>query len=981
MYLKRIVAHGFKSFADKLNIDFESGISGIVGPNGSGKSNVVDAVRWVLGEQSVKALRGDGNMTDVIFSGSGSRRASNQASITLIFDNSDNYINLPYTEISIKRQVYNDGTSEYYLNNERSRLKDITSILLDTGIAKESFNIISQGKVDEIITSKPIDRRVIFEEAAGVLKYKMRKTDAIRKLDRTNDNMKRVEDIIGELEIQVGPLKKQKEKAIIYKEKTKELKDVEIALLAREITDINVIYKQEKERIEILNKELLELTSTNSSNEAVISKYKLDLIKVEEELQSLNKELLLKTKLVEQINSKKQIILERKKYQVEDSKLHTNLVVQKERELNLNNTISELKRTTNNIVNTIKEVKIDIDKYNKSISKLKLDRTNYENELKVSIKNGLILSNKVDTLKHSIDSNASLPYAVKQVLTNPKLSGIEGSIGDLIEVDENNSKAISIALGASVSAIITKREIDAKDAINYLKNNNVGRATFYPIDIIKGRYLDTKSYDLIKSVDGFVDVASNLVKTNPIYHNIINYHLGNVIVTTNINSATNISKMLNNSKRIVTLDGDVINVGGSLTGGSVKAIKNIISDKYELETTINLVNKNVNDQKILEEKINEIDYNLTNYEDKLYLVNKDLIMKENLLSSNELQLDDFTSELDKVKNEIVGTNSILSNSLSTEEETVLNEYYQAIDNKKVLENNINNLASKKDELKTSLEEYEFSLRRENSKVYNLNKELKALEIEVNRKDVKIDNYLNVLNETYSLTYENAIQNYELKISLEDAKIVVVKLKSEIKTLGEVNLGAIEEYDRVSERYEFLLSQKSDLDEAINTLLDIIKEMDEIMIVEFKETFDRVNENFKETFKELFKGGKGELKLTDPTNLLETGIEIVASPPGKKLTSISLLSGGEKTFTAISLLFAILKSRPVPFCILDEVEAALDDANVDSFGEYITKMKNKTQFILITHKKKTMEFADILYGITMQESGVSKLVSVKLEDLK
>ena len=980
MYLKRIIAHGFKSFADKLNIEFESGISGIVGPNGSGKSNIVDAVRWVLGEQSIKSLRGGSVMTDVIFSGSNSRHASNQASITLVFDNTDHYLPIDYNEVSIKRQVYKDGTQEYYLNGEKCRLKDITNILLDTGIAKESFNIISQGKVDEIITSKPSERRVIFEEAAGVLKYKKRKEDALRKLERTHDNMERVDDIIEELKVQVEPLLEQREKAVIYKEKTNKLKEIEIALIAHDITQINNTYKREKEQIKALNEEILKLTSTNTNSEAVMEKYKLSISKLNEELNNLSKQLLDKTSEVERINGQKQIILERKKYQVEDAKLHNSLVSLKEEELNLANQLSSIKRELESIKKDIEDKNYGITKVQNEFINVKNNRVIIENNLNNALKENVVLQNKINALREAIDNNSTLPYSVKQVLNNPRLTGIHNAIGNLIEVSEEYSKAISISLSMNNSSIVTETENDAKEAIKYLKENNLGRATFYPIDKIKGKYLDHETYEKIKHISGFIDVASNLVKYNPIYKDIINYHLGSVIVASDINSATNIGRILLNRRKVVSLDGDVINIGGSLTGGSLKNIRNIIQDKYELENSLKKQNINIENQKKIEENLNDYDSKLKDLEDRVYLLTKEKNLKNDLYAAKEKQQFQISEKLMNIRNEISRTNHILNGSISEEEERILNLYYKEVDEKNKLESLINTKTNERDLKQVELDDYEFSLRRENSKVNSKNKELKALEIEVNRKDVKLDNYLNILSETYNLTYERAKEKYVLSVDEQEARKSVAKLKREINDLGMVNLGAIEEYDRVSTRYEFLNKQKEDLEKAEDTLLEIINEMDDVMKKEFKTSFDIINKHFSETFKELFGGGYGELKLTDPSNMLETGIEIVASPPGKKLTSISLLSGGEKTFTAISVLFAILKSRPVPFCILDEVEAALDEANVNSFGNYLTKMKDKTQFILITHKKKTMEYADILYGITMQESGVSKLVSVKLEDL-
>lgn len=979
MYLKKIIATGFKSFADKITIDLNNGITGIVGPNGSGKSNVVDAVRWVLGEQSVKSLRGDGNMSDVIFSGSKSRKPLNVASVTLIFDNSDKYLPLDYLEVSIRRRAYRDGTNEYSINDEKCRLKDITDLLLDTGIAKESFNIISQGKVEEIISSKPTDRRVIFEEAAGVLKYKKRKDEALRKLEKTHDNMSRVNDIINELEIQVNPLKEQRDKALIYKEKSSELEKIEVSLITSEITNINYKYKENKGQVEKLTQELLESETLNNTSSAKIENYKLEITKLDDQINQKQTELTNKVAEVEKINSKKNILIERQKYNVEDIKLHDNIVNLKEQELKIKNEIEKIKQEIKTQEEILKEQINNLSKIEQESNHIKKNKDEIEKKLNFKYLEKTKLDNKINYLKDVIENNSSLPESVRSILNNPKLIGIHNTIGNLIEVDEKYSIAITTSLAGATNNIIVDDENKAKDAINYLKSNHLGRVTFFPLNIIKSRMLKQDILNEIKNMNGFIDVASNLVKYQPIYKNIIENQLGNVLIADNIDNANIISKKINHMYKIVTLDGSLLHVGGSLTGGSLSKRNNIITDKYELETSIKNLDKVVLEIKDIENNINELDYKYKNLENKFYVINKDKIMIQDSISSKKIALSDKEKQSIDITNEIDGTNKVLNNDLYNEETKVLEEYYNVLKEKEILEESLTRLKNKKMNLNNDLTEFEFSVKQENS-IYNTkSKQLKDLEIEVNRMDVKLDNLLNRLNETYSMTYEKAVTLYKLEIDIDEARSKVNNLKRTIKELGNVNLDSIDEYERVNERYEFLNNQKDDLIKAEDTLLEIIEEMDFVMKDEFEKSFKKINESFKETFKELFKGGNAELKLTDPKDILETGIEIVASPPGKSLKSISLLSGGEKTFTAISLLFAILKSRSVPFCILDEVEAALDEVNVDGFGEYITRLKEKTQFILITHKKRTMEYADILYGITMQESGVSKLVSVKLED--
>lgn len=981
MYLKKIIANGFKSFADKTVIDLSKGITGVVGPNGSGKSNVVDAVRWVLGEQSVKSLRGDGNMTDVIFSGSKSRNPMNMASVTLIFDNSDKYLNLDYTEVSIRRRVYKDGTNEYSINDEKCRLKDITDLFLDSGIAKESFNIISQGKVEEIISSKPENRRVVFEEAASVLKYRRRKEEALRKLERTHDNLDRVNDIRKELESQVEPLRIQREKALIYKEKTDSLKNIEIALMATDIQNINFKYQTSKQKIEELNQEILSLSISSSTGEAKIETLKKEIASLDEEISDITRKLMEQTKQVEQASSKKAILLERQKYEVSDTKIHENIVSLKEEQMKLKVDISTLKEDIKSLNESLENIIKEEEKEEEEKKKVNKTKEELNQTLNNIMRENYQIKNKIASLRESIENNSLLPMGVKAILNNPKLTGIHNIIGHILEIEEEYVTAITTSLGLSSNFVIVENESSASNAIEYLKNNKLGRVTFFPLNIIKGKYIDEKTLSTLRNLEGFVGVASSLVKFDKKYTQIVENQLGNVLVVDTLEHANKISKLLEHKFKIVTLDGELLHIGGSLTGGSTYKVKNVISEKYELEESIKQLeysNLKISD---IENNMNECDYTLKSIEDKIYLVSKRKIEKSEILVQKDNQIKEKEARLNQLEIDINGNASILNKSFTQEEEKAMREYYDALEQKNLTEKKLESLKLTRNEKNSLLEEKEFESKKENSLVSSKNKELKALEIDVNRMDVKLDTLLNHLNETYSMTYEYAKDNYQLEMEETSARELVSKLKNDIKDLGTINLLAIEEYEKVNERYSFLKEQEEDLLKAEDTLLEIIKEMDAVMEKEFKSTFEVIRENFKITFKELFHGGQADLKLTDPTNLLETGIEIVASPPGKTLKSISFLSGGEKTFTAISLLFAILKSRPVPYCILDEVEAALDEVNVDSFGEYLKTLKEKTQFILITHKKKTMEYADYLYGITMQESGVSKLVSVKLGEIK
>ncbi len=979
MYLKEIKAQGFKSFADKMDIELTTGLTGIVGPNGSGKSNVVDAVRWVLGEQSVKSLRGGGNMTDVIFSGSKSRNPMNSASVSLVFINDDKQIPIEYDEVVIKRRVYKDGTNEYFLNGEKVRLKDITNLLLDSGIAKESFNIISQGQIDSIIASKPTDRRIIFEEAAGVLKYKRRKEEAIRKLDKTHNNLNRINDIINELEPQIEPLKEAKEKALEYMSAKEGLEELEIALVTEDITNINYEYQENKKKIDLLNDEIIKLSSSNVTAEAETEKFKTQISKLDDKIKKLQNTIIELTTKAEKLNSRKAIVTERKNYELDDAKMHNTILELKEKSLKTKNDINNLET---DVINISKEVEVfdkKISELTKNFEKNKSKKDKYENDLASCIREKQKLEIKINTLNNNIENGSGLSVAVKSVLNNPKLRGIHNVIGNLLETEEKYSLAISTALGYAANNIVTDDEKAAKEAINYLKT--IGRATFFPLNIIKPKSIDESTLKIIKNEKTFTDIASNLVKNEEKYNNIILNQLGNVIITDTLDNATKLSQKINGRYRIVTLTGEVIHVGGSMTGGKQTSNHNVITDKYELEISLKAIEKANNDISELENKINECDYELKSLEDKIYLLNKDKLLSTETINNKNREIARLKEELEKTNLDIEGTNNILGGALSKEEEKIVEEYYDVVKEKEEKEKELKQLLKDKEDINDELDEHERTLKKDNSLYNEKTSELKDLEIAVNRMDVKLDNLLNILSETYSMTYEKAKDNYILDIDYNLAKTRVNSLRRKIKEIGIVNLAAPEEYDRVSERYEFLTNQVEDLNKAEETLLQIIDEMDKVMIKEFNNSFKVINNHFAETFKELFKGGTASLKLTDPNNLLETGVEIVASPPGKKLNSISLLSGGEKTLTAISLLFAIIKSRPAPFCILDEVEAALDDANVETFGNYITNLKEKSQFIVITHKKKTMEYVDVLYGITMQESGVSKLVSVKLEDIK
>lgn len=977
MYLKEIKISGFKSFADKTNITLDDNITCIVGPNGSGKSNIIDAVKWVLGEQSIKSLRGSNNMSDVIFAGSKSRSPLNLASVSLVFDNSDSYLKVPYTEISVTRKVFRSGENEYYLNNEKCRLKDIYDLFLDSGMGKYAFNIISQGEVSKIISDSPYERRTIFEEAAGVLKYKRRKEEALKKLEKTNENLTRVKDIIKELEEQIEPLKIQSEQASKYLKIKENLEQIEIALIANDLEKLNVLYHEQTKQIEDLTNEIIEKTTNITNDDIELEKKKQELEKITTNLTSLQQNLLILTKEEEKLNGEKNIIKERSKYDAEDVKVHENITNLKEQKLSLNNKLLSIKTDLTILDNKIKEVLKDNSNKNNEYVSLNNTKEDIKNKISALENSRLQKEYKIKYLNDYIE-NSSFPVSIKRLLGNPKLIGIHNTISKLINIDEKYLLALDVSLGGAKDYLVVDNPNVAKTCINYLKENNLGRVTFFPLDVIKPRYIEDNILNVVNDMDGFIDILANLVSYDFNYKNIIFNQLGNVLVVDNIDNANKISKKINNKYKIVTLDGEIINVGGSITGGTVKK-KSIISEKYELENL--LTKKDMEEKEILslKQKQEEIDKNIKQLENILYEIGKNKILLTEEYNAKNENYKLLKNQLDRITLELNNLEDLEDNSINEEEEKILKKYYEVLKEKELVNKKIILLNEEKEKVSSLIEEYQAKYRLNNSNVRNLEEKKKTLEIESSKMSVKMDNLLNILSETYQMTFEKAKANYVLEEDIDVARKNVNSYKKELKEIGIVNLGAIEEYERVSKRYEFLTKQDNDLEEAITTLLKIINELDLVMEKEFIKTFKEIEIEFNNVFKELFKGGSAKLKLTDESNILETGVNIEVSPPGKKITSISLLSGGEKTLTAISLLFAVLNVKKIPFCLFDEVEAALDEANVDRVGSYFNKYIGKTQLIIITHKKKTMEYANTLYGITMQESGVSKLVSVKLVD--
>ncbi len=978
MYLKSIRLEGFKSFANKTIFEFNKGITAIVGPNGSGKSNIVDAVRWVLGEQSLKSLRGGNNMSDVIFSGSDYKEGLNKAAVTLTFDNSDKYLNSEFSEIEVKRCVYKSGESEYYLNNTKVRLKDITDLFIDTGGGMDAFNIISQGTVTDIVNYKPNERRWIFESAARVSKYKKRKEESLRKLEKTQDNLDSVNLVIQELETSLEPLREQAEVAKKYLQYKDELKNNEISLITNDITTLNKEYTTLKDREEELKTKLDSMQkAVNNEN---IDKLKLEIYKIDDELSTKNRQLLNLTEEISKLDSEKRITIERTKYEYSEDKIKNNLINLREEELNLIKEIEILNNEIDNLNQNIKDKNTNCSNINLEYKNINLRKITYNRELEDLNKEKYNIENKIDILESNILNNEKLPLSVKNILNNDRLKGIHNTIGNIISVKDEYLMALDVILASSFNFIVVDNEECAKNAINYLKEKNIGRATFLPLNIIKSRYLDEYTINKLSNINGYVGVLSDLVSYDKIYQNIIENQLGNVIVANTIDDMNNIAKVMDYKYRVVSLDGSIIYSGGIISGGTnrkntnINLKKELEDNKNKLDSLIKKINTRVNELKTLDDDYVIISNNLNN-------INLELV---NLNTTKESKMNNLHTLEDKLKitkNDIEGMTNLQGNVIDKALDNIMEQLNNLNIEKEKLEDNVEVLKEKKNDYNNELDILEKENTKVNSEYKSVSNELNTVSVDVGKLNVKLDSLLLTLNEDYSMTYEYAKENYDLDIDVDLTRKTVNKLKNEIKALGEVNTGSISEFERINTRYEFLVNQKNDLEVSMQNLHNIIADMDNIMVEKFKDTFNKVSEEFSKVFKIMFQGGMGKLELTDPSDYLNTGIDMIVVPPGKKIHNTQSLSGGEKSLTAICLLFAILNVSTVPFIILDEVEAALDEANVDLFGEYLNKKKLDSQYILITHKKRMMEYADVLYGITMQNAGISKVVGVELENIK
>ena len=1181
MYLKRLEMQGFKSFADKTVLEFMPGITAVIGPNGSGKSNISDSIRWILGEQSMKSLRVT-KTQDIIFAGTQSRKSLGFAEASLVFDNTDGTLPIEYSEVTVTRKIYRSGETGYYINKAPCRLKDVVELFMDTGIGRDGYSIIGQGKIDEILSNKSEDRRHIFEEAAGIVKYRSRKEETEKKLEQTKLNLLRINDILTEIEGNLEPLQMQADKAKKYLNLKEELKNIEVGLFIyniekyrqalEELTSdeeimnstlnqeegklekIKILKEELKDRIDEITlqienmqnigfesqKEIEKLNSNINLAEAKIKNnientelYQKEIKELEEKIENLKQDIEQKQnkkdnlkqnkekfenelkakeeelkKLTEKLSSK-EIEIEAKKKQVEENidkkyELQTEISTQtanidniekrqKQIKQEIDTNILNLDRTRmkrediakgfyqiennrNKVLKSIENIDSRKQEIDKKIKEFDLQIINNTNDMRMKQSRYNFLVETEKEKEGYIKSVKSLLIDCEKIKELGK--GMHGVLANIISVPSEYETAIEMCLGASLQNIVTDTEEDAKKLVEHLRKNNLGRASFLPITSVKGKKLDSIKGKKI----GVVGVASDLVKFDKKYEQIIFSLLGRTVVVDNMQNAINLAKENNYSFRIITIEGDVINPSGAITGGSVakktvnilgrsreievlekelKGLKNKISkleedkEKY-VDSSENIIEEVQSLEKQLQEidityatekqRIISIDENIEQIQNRIDKLkeevekteksknetlaskqkNKECIEKMSKQNEEDQKIIDEFSNANKESQKYIDdlnldiTNLKISVSSFNESEVSIQEMTEMImkeiethtKNKNNKSLQIKNAILENDKLKIEIENTKQEIEKVKSKVSNsgenidkmkkerieknekLSKkeeeqteqfkrieELKAqitkIEVKKTKTEEDITDVINKMWEEYELTPNNAGE-YQKPENVAVTQRRVNVLRTDIKELGSVNVDSIEEYKKLKDRYDFMCEQRLDLEDTMSKLRKVIQDMTETMKQQFKEKFEIINKNFGEVFKELFGGGMAEVTLTDEENILECGIDITVQPPGKKLQNMTLLSGGEKAFTAIALLFAILKINPAPFCVLDEIEAALDDVNVYRYAEYLKKFAKETQFLVITHRKGTMEAADTVYGVTMEEKGISKLLSMKLK---
>ncbi|VEU76278.1 AAA family ATPase [Mycoplasmopsis columboralis] len=969
MKLIKIEAHGFKSFADPVILRFDGGIAGIVGPNGSGKSNINDAIKWVLGEQSAKELRGD-EMKDVIFAGSKTAKPLDKATVTLTFENKDGLTSYEGETISITRSLErNKGLNQYYINGQPARHKDIKAIAMETGIGKSSLAIISQGTVSDIAQASDEDRRGIFEEAAGVSKYKFRKIESIRKLERTDESLKIIQAHISELEKQLEPLRKQAEKALVFKDKTAKLKNVEIAYLGQEIVRLEQLCSS-------LKNELEGVEDTKNNYRDKIDEYSTKIAHRKNEQGDLNKR-------ISELSSKKNAAESRLNelkiiYNTETTR--RNMIASgefqvdlKEKKEALQEAYIEQKQVLEHLLNSEKEIK---DKKEQTAQKL--------TEVNVTINDLQTKLNNLSRKKHEIEtqlkilaskkeSKSNLYKGTKTILENAhNFRGLKGIVGDLIKVESEYTSAIEAVLASSVQHVVVDTPETAVKAIEFLKSNNGGRATFIPLTSIKEKFIRDDYLLVVRNHLGFLGLASELVKVDPRYDVLNRFLLGNIVVVDNIDSANKISKVLDKKYMVVTKDGDVVRPGGIMVGGTKQESDDILGIDDKIKQLENLIpgivamekKHTVDIENLKSQSINLQNY-VTSYGNEISGILISIKHTQEKLDKIQSDFSLLGEDVSKISGETVNATIDRINKIDSELKTFVFELSALLQQKHKIDADIEQLNELRNEANKLFNQLTESF---SEKLYQAKESEKILE----QHRIRLVSF-------YNLTLENAVKNYKLEMPIEKAEELITELRNEINALGNVNLESIIQLEEVESKYDVYVSNRDELQEAKDTVLNAIAELDKIIITRLSNIVNDVNVEFDKVFKSMFGGGTAQVKFVDPSNVLESGISIFAQPPGKSVKNLKLFSGGEKSLIAISLLFAILKARPLPLCILDEVEAALDESNVVRYANYLQELKKQTQFIVITHRHGTMSRVDHLFGATMQNRGVTSFFSIKLSD--
>lgn len=966
MFLKRIELQGFKSFADKTVIQFDQDITGIVGPNGCGKSNVNDAIRWVLGEQSVKSLRSGTNMSDIIFSGSEYRKPVNMARVTLVFDNSTRVFDSDFDEIEITRQILRaNNEASYFINKTPCRLKDINDLVMDTGLGKDSLSIITQGNISSFADAKPEDRRSLFEEAAGVAKYKKRKKVSLSKLEQTKENLDRLQDILDELERQIGPLEKQAKKAEKYISLREKLSKIEISVLVEDIDQYN-------EKINQINKELFDIQAMHTSENA-------ELLKQETRLESIRKEMYALDKQINELQGKYTKAME-ENYQLERRKIEQD----EKRKYMLK--VADKKARQKEIQAMLEEARFEYQDRHQRLMQTQQDlnnRRNIVNDLKTKISKARYESDQANNIltqlqnrRQVLENMMKQPFAHQQGVRSVMqaknfLSGVYGVVSELLIAHADKALAVNAALGGSIYQIITKNEADARNAISFLKRNRSGRATFLPLSVCHPRKMNEQVITIASTSPGFLGFASECVDCKEIFDPVKERLLGNVIVVDTLQNANETAKRLRYAYKIVTLDGDIVHTGGSMTGGVTKNQSTPVTMRQELDT----INSKIEGQKIKANScLNETDIltqKLQKENDAIVTLQIELAKLENIYATKKAKYDSILAEYQELGVDIEENAELAQDDLVVQ----MSKMHAVLDS---LSLEIQSLRQSRFDKGNDAEQLENQIRLVRREMNSKQSQIHNYEMEIVKVKTQLENALNRLSTDYEMTYEYALTKKE-DVEIESAKEEVIQLRQAISRLGNVNLDAPNEYKEVKERFDFMTSQKEDLEKASQQILAAIDEMDQTMISQFTEMFNKINAELDGVFKAMFGGGRASLSMVDPDDVLNTGIDIDVQPPGKMVKNIQTFSGGEKALIAISVLFAILKARTMPLCIFDEVEAALDQANVERFARYLSHYRGQSQFIAVTHRPGTMEQCDTLYGVTMQKDGVSKVLKVQLKD--